>query len=457
MKPSTPEAFQLMMEGTKAFADIEENGMRIDVEYLDKMLEQTSIKIKEMERDLRNDEVYHIWRKVHGERSNLGSRRQLAQIIFAELGVECKHKTKRGRAKTDTASLEEIDFPFVRKWNNFEKLKRLRSTNLVGVKRETVNGFLRSFINLHLAITYRSSTSDVNFQAQPIRDPKQAKIIRRAFIPRDNHVLVESDYTAIEVRGAACYHKDPTMIQYIEDDYDLHSDMAAEIYLLDKDQVTKQIRYIGKNGFVFPSFYGDWYHSICQSLWKAVDTEKLTLKDGTSLRDHLTNKGITELGNLSPKDGTLKGSYEDHIKQVDDRFWNKRFPVYAKWKEDWWNEYLKQGCYMMKTGFVSKGVFRKNEVINGPIQGSSFHCLLWSVIELNKWLKKNKMKSMIVGQIHDSIVADVHKDELDDYLEVSNRIMSKDIRKAWDWIIVPLAVEAEKSETNWYEMEEVKV
>ncbi len=461
MQPSTPAAFKLMMQGTLAFSDIEEHGMRIDVDYLDRMIEKTSSKIKELEVSLREDDVYRIWRKQFGAKSDLGSRTQLGTVIFKELEVECKHFTKTGRPKTDADALEDVDFPFVKKWNNFEKLKRLKATFLMGIKRETVNEFLHPFFNLHLAITYRSSSSEPNFQNLPNRDPRQARIIRRAFIPRENHVLVESDYSAIEVRGAACYHKDPTMLKYIEDDYDLHKDMAAEIYLLKNKQVSKPIRHMGKNGFVFPSFYGDWYFSMCQNLWTAIDRDKLTLTDGTLLRDHLNEKGMTELGDLKTSEGKIvsprKGTFESHLQKVEDNFWNKRFPVYTQWKQDWWEQYLKNGYFAMKTGFIAKGVYKRNQVINSPIQGASFHCLLWSMIRLHKWLKKNKMKSMIVGQIHDSIVADVHKDELDDYLENANRIMSEDIRKEWDWIIVPLAVEHEVAVKNWYEKKEVKL
>ena len=109
----------------------------------------------------------------------------------------------------------------------------------------------------------------------------------------------------------------------------------------------------------------------------------------------------------------------------------------------------------MLTGFRVDGVHKRNDVINYPVQGAAFHVLLWSLIRLVKWLKKHKMRSVVVGQIHDSIVADVHHDELDEYLAAAKRIMTEDVRKAWPWIIIPLETEAEVGELNWWEKEKV--
>ena len=111
----------------------------------------------------------------------------------------------------------------------------------------------------------------------------------------------------------------------------------------------------------------------------------------------------------------------------------------------------------MKTGFVVQGVMRKNEIINYPIQGSAFHCLLWSLIRLRRQLRKHKMRSMVVGEIYDSMLLDVYKPELDVVMAMAKEIMVDKLREAWKWIITPLSVEAEVSETNWHEKEEVEL
>jgi DNA polymerase I-like protein with 3'-5' exonuclease and polymerase domains len=97
------------------------------------------------------------------------------------------------------------------------------------------------------------------------------------------------------------------------------------------------------------------------------------------------------------------------------------------------------------TGFTAEGVHRRNEVINYPVQGNAFHCLLWSLIETMKALRKYKMKSVVIGQIHDSMISDVPDNELQDYLNITEEITAVKLRKHWDWINVPVGTEVEVS------------
>ena len=110
-----------------------------------------------------------------------------------------------------------------------------------------------------------------------------------------------------------------------------------------------------------------------------------------------------------------------------------------------------------KTGFICQGFMKTNEIINYPVQGSAFHCLLWALIRLVLLeLPKRKMKTLIVGQIHDSIVADVPDNEIQEFLSLANYVMTKMIRKAFKWLIVPLEIEAEVSpiDGSWAEKKE---
>ncbi|MCH8035745.1 MAG: hypothetical protein IIC53_01310 [Proteobacteria bacterium] len=111
----------------------------------------------------------------------------------------------------------------------------------------------------------------------------------------------------------------------------------------------------------------------------------------------------------------------------------------------------------MKTGFVVAGVYSRNQITNGPIQGSAFHCLLWVLIELERWMRKKKMRSVIIGQIHDSIELDCHRDELDDVKAMAKYLLETAIMKAWSWITVPLAGEAEVGAENWWDKQEVEL
>jgi DNA polymerase I-like protein with 3'-5' exonuclease and polymerase domains len=161
------------------------------------------------------------------------------------------------------------------------------------------------------------------------------------------------------------------------------------------------------------------------------------------LKDHLAKKGVHKLGKCDPEYDPVPGTFEYHIWEVERRFWNKRFPVYAQWKKDWYNAYLEKGYFLTHTGFKIGGDFRRNQVINYPVQGSAFHCLLMSIILVNKELAKYKMKSKLCIQIHDSMTGDVPNDEVQDFLDITNEVMTKKVPAMWDWINIPLDAEAE--------------
>ena len=440
------------MEGSAAFADIEESGMRIDVEYLDKAIAWANRKIREIEQELKEDEVFRVWRKVYGAKADLDSPQQLGRIIFGELDVPCYSRTeKTGRPKTDVAALENVDFPFVKRLVSLKKLKKALSTYLIGIRRETVDGFLHPFFNLHLVETFRSSSDSPNFQNVPVRDKRQAKLIRQAFIPRDGHVIVEVDYSALEFRIAAAFWEDLAMVKYASDPtLDIHRDMAAECYLLDTDEVSKDARFHTKNSFVFPQLYGSYWGNCANNLWQNIERSDIRTKNtDVRLYDHLKRQGINSLGSTK---NPSSDSFMGHVKRVEERF-NGRFSYWSEQKDVWWDQYLKRGWFPLKTGFVCPGVYSYNNLMNTPIQGPAFHIVLWSLIQIHRWLKQNKMRTVITGQIHDSLVLDTSLDELDVILCKVKEVMTVDVRRHWPWIIVPLDVEAEVGRRNWYEKE----
>ena len=327
----------------------------------------------------------------------------------------------------------------------------MASTYLRGLQREVIDGFVHPFFNLHTVRTYRSSSDSPNFQNIPVRDPEAGRLIRRAFVPRKGRVLVDVDYVGIEIRVAACYHTHPAMIRYIEDPaLDLHRDMAAKCYKLPVAKVDKAIRYYGKNQFVFPQFYGDFYIDCARGLWEAA--AKLKFGGGT-LMDHLRSIGFRRLGALDPQRDPLPGSFEEHIQRVEKHFWQEMFPVYFRWKQAWVDRYRRTGYIDMLTGFRCWGPMKRNEAINYAIQGSAFHCLLWALIRIVlRELRRHKMRSLIVGQIHDSLVGDVPEDELEDFCSLVRDVMVDKLRAAWEWIIVPLEVEIACSDESWANM-----
>jgi len=247
------------------------------------------------------------------------------------------------------------------------------------------------------------------------------------------------------------------MMKYIADpSKDMHRDMAMECFMLSREQVTKQLRFYAKNCFVFPEFYGSYWRQVAPNLWDSC--RNLETADGVRVEDHLADQGINGLGEHSSnyKTGRIASTgFYEHVRNVENDFWGRRFKVYAEWKKRWFDKYQHTGWFPTKTGFRCSGLMKRNDVINYPVQGSAFHCLLWSLIRLVRWTKGRRSK--IVGQIHDSIIADVHQSELDEYIETARQVMTVDLRKAWPWIVTPLDIEVEASDTNWWEKKEMKL
>lgn len=452
MKPATKEAYKLVHQGALALADIEHHGMRIDVPYLDGVIEKVGSRIRHLTERLRGDEVCETWKRVYGRGMKIGSRTQLGRVLFDEMELPCRNRTaptKRhpdGQPSTSEADLRRLDVPFVKRYLRVEKLKKLLSTYLKGVRREVVDGYVHPSFNLHLARTYRPSCDNPNFTNIPIRDKLMGKLIRRAFIPRPGNVLLEVDYGGHEFKIAACFWKDPAMVEYASDpDKDIHRDVAAECFMLDREQVSGVARYAGKNCFVFPELYGDWYVNCARNMWEAIDERGIETADGTPMKEHLAGKGVADLDD-----------FELHMKSMEERF-NGWFPTWAEEKVKWWELYKKRGWFRLLTGFVCQGVYERKKVYNYPVQGPAFHCLLLALIRLNKLLKRRKMKTVIVGQIYDSLQLDVPKGELDDVLGMVVAVMTKEVRKAWEWIIVPLSVDAEVAEKTWYDKKEISL
>ena len=105
----------------------------------------------------------------------------------------------------------------------------------------------------------------------------------------------------------------------------------------------------------------------------------------------------------------------------------------------------------MVTGFVVRGIYSKNARLNYVVQGPSFHCLLWMLIELvTKDLRRYKMKAKVVNTIHDCVVGDVPRKEVQNYINLVREIVEVKLPKAWPWLTIPLEVECECCEENWF-------
>lgn len=262
---------------------------------------------------------------------------------------------------------------------------------------------------------------------------------------------------------AAVITRDENLLSYVQDkSKDMHRDVAMDLFFLSKEQVSKTIRNAAKSWFTFAEFYGDYYKHCAKNLWETIDREGLLLADGTPLRQHLISKGMVDMGLCEDGVDTEPNTFEDHVRRVERIMWDERFPEYRDWKNNFYAEYQKNGYFITASGFLVQmgkgGPLTKNEATNSPVQGPSFHCLLWTLIRLQKWLNKNKMKSMIVGQIHDSMVGESPPDEIQAVLNEAYRIIKEDLPNHYKWLTVPMEIECECADpsTSWWDKREWK-
>lgn len=461
-------AYELLHRGALTFAAMSAAGLRVDVPRLERTLRTTERKIERLKRELAGDEVWRLWRKLYGKQASLTKKEQLRRVLYTEMGLPCHVWTEGGKSErrlpsVDKNALALLRLPFTTKYNEIMELTTVRNTFLTGIQRELVGDYIHPNYLIHSVRTYRSSSTEPNAHNFPKRNEGNARLVRSLFIPRGpDYVRVGIDFKGIEVAVSACYNKDPVLIKYVSDPKsDMHGDMACQIFMLEPEQLDrKKVRHCSKNQFVFPQFYGSVYFQCAPAMWNYIDLYDCKVKDtDESIRKHLRRKGIKELGACNPDHEPIEGTFEYHLKQIEEDFWGRRFRVYAQWKKDWWYEYLKKGYYDTYTGFrihghSGKGQFvKRNNAINDPVQNSAFNCLLWCANKMHDWLKKRRMKSVLVSQIHDSLDADVHRSELQDYLNKVIEVTTVDLPRHWKWIIVPMVVEVEVSEKNWFEME----
>jgi len=454
------DAYYLMHEGILALSRAEQQGFRVDLEYAERKKVHLSRKIEKLEEQFRETQLYRHWEHSFRGKVNINSNAQLANFLYKVKKLSPVAFTDSGMGSTDEESLQALDLPELDLLLEARKLRKVRDVYLDAFVRESVDGYIHPFFNLHLVRTFRSSSSNPNFQNIPKRDEAAMELCRRALYPRPGHQLMEVDFSGMEVRVACCYHKDPTMVHYMtEPASDMHMDMAMQLFGFGKKDKelpgVDVLRQASKNAFVFAQFYGDYYRHCAEGLvcgWGKLRKERWSRGQGievlgTHLSDHLIDRGFS-----------CFEDYVKHVQKIEDHFWKVRFPVYAQWREDWVKEYFRKGYMDTLTGFRCSGEMERNNIINYPVQGSAFHCLLWCFIQVDKWLHANGLRTRLIGQIHDSMILDVHPAELEKVSRRIYQITSQELAHAWPWIIVPMRVDAEicPVDGSWVEKEKYK-
>jgi DNA polymerase I len=363
---------------TRVLADMEYEGVKIDVDFLNDYSRQLEKDIKEVEQ-----KVFDCC----GLKFNLGSPKQLGEVLFDHMKLDPKaKKTKTGQYATGEDVLAKLsnDNEVVKYILDYREFTKLKSTyvDALPLMINPKTGRIHTCFSQAVAVTGRLSSTNPNLQNIPIRTDR-GKEIRKAFIPRDtDHVLVSADYSQIELRIVAAISGDKNMCEAFSLNKDIHTATAAKVYGIDESEVTKEMRYKAKS-VNFGIVYGQSAFGLSENLGisraeakEIIDTYKKEFSGITRYMDDTINFA-RENGYVK----TLKGR--------------------KRWLKD-----------INSANFTVRG-FAERNAINSPIQGTAADMIKLAMIKVDAVIKDQKLKSKMVLQVHDELVFDVPQDELE--------------------------------------------
>jgi DNA polymerase-1 len=358
--------------------DIEFEGVRVDMAFL-----RDYSKLLEEEARTHEAKVYEI----AGQKFNLGSPRQLGEVLFEQMKLDPKaKKTKTGQYATGEDVLSKLakEHPIADHILAYREFTKLRST-YVDALPELINprtGRIHTNFAQAVAVTGRLSSNNPNLQNIPIRT-ERGKEIRKAFIPRDeNHVLVSADYSQIELRIVAALSGDPAMCEAFLQNKDVHTATAAKVYKVPEEQVTKVQRSKAKS-VNFGIIYGQGAFGLAENL-------RIPRAEAKEIIDNYRAEfsGITAY-----MDGTINYCREHgYVQTVLGR---------KRWLRD-----------INSANFTVRALAERN-AINSPIQGTAADMIKLAMVNVHNAFKKHNFKSRMILQVHDELVFDVIREELE--------------------------------------------
>lgn len=448
-KDPRTEAYKLTHSGLIALNDASYRGINTDEIYYSEMDRKLGKEIETLDKKIMKGKYAKLFTEKTGRPFKIKNKdfsaEDLRTMFFNVLKKKPVKKTAKGFDSVDKDVLATIKHPLAKQIVDRRHIYKMKNTYLSQFLREVQGGKIHPFFHLHTARTYRGSSSGPNFQNIPVRDEEAKSVTRKGIKPSNGNQLLFTDYGSMEVRIAACYTHDPVLIEYINDEStDMHRDEGMALFLLNLDQITGPIRFYSKNQFVFPEIYGSYWVTCARNLWETC--MELETGDGITVFDHLAEV----LFRGYPKNQWYT-VFEEHVKRHENEFW-KKFHVTREWQNRMMHDYRRKGYIQFLTGYQRNDLMNRNQVFNCAIQGTAFHCLLWSFIQLNRLSKKSNWASKLIAEIHDENIWDAKPDEREMVIENSEIIMTKKIREHWDWINVPLVIEPEITPVNgaWY-------
>ena len=388
-------------------AHLEINGFLVDDNQLKEFADKLGEKI-----DALTNEIYML----AGEEFNINSPKQLGVILFEKLELKPVKKTKTGYA-TNADVLEKLrdKHPIVNFIMEYRQLAKLKSTYCDGL-RAVVNPNthrIHSVFTQTVTVTGRLSSTEPNLQNIPTRT-ELGREIRKMFVAKDGYVLVDADYSQIELRVLAHIANDETMINAFRNNEDIHAVTASQVLGIPLEDVTKEQRSSAK-AVNFGIVYGIGEFSLAQDLHISVKEAKAYIESYLE-KYHGVRNYMESIKEQAKKDGYVK-TMLNRIRYIPE---------------------LKSPNYNIRQ-------FGERVALNTPIQGTAADIIKLAMVRVDNRLINEGLKSKLILQVHDELIVEAHKDEVDKV----KQILGEEMQGAME-LNVPLKVDMSTGH-SWYD------
>lgn len=397
---------------TFVLADMEYTGVSVDENYLHKLTISMNNKLSKIE-----GRIFEL----AGEVFNINSPRQVGEVLFEKLGLKAKKKRGKTNYSTNAAVLEELaeEYEIAQLILDYRKFAKLKSTYTEALPAliDRKDNRIHTTYNQTVTATGRLSSSNPNLQNIPVRTEEGNKI-RNAFVSGDkeNGLILSADYSQIELRLLAHITQDKHLLEAFNSGVDVHTLTASKVFDVPVEDVTKEMRYKSK-AVNFGIIYGQSKYGLAKSLGISnADAETFIEK---YFATYPRVKAYME--------GTVLEAEEKGF--VETIFGRKRYLATE---------------LLSSNGMIRE--FAKRAAINQPIQGTAADLMKIAMIDFSKKLKENNLKSKMIMQVHDELVVEVVKSELD---IVTNLV--KEAMELQQPLSVPLVVDVNVGE-SWKEL-----
>ena len=389
-----------------ALYEMEKNGIRVDGEALHQYGKKLRTRIEELTAEIH---------AMAGEEFNINSPKKLGEILFEKLGLKNGKKTKTGYS-TSAEVLEKLKnaHPIISKILEYRQLTKLNSTYAEGLA-----GYIRADGRIHgkfhqtVTVTGRISSADPNLQNIPTRMPL-GREIRKVFIPEEGSVFVDADYSQIELRVLAHMSGDAALIAAYQADEDIHAITASQVFDVPLDQVDSTLRRKAK-AVNFGIVYGISSFGLGQDL----DISRKEA-EGYIEKYFATYGKVKEFLDRTVEDAKKNG--------YTVTMFGRRRPIPE----------------LASSNFMTRS-FGERAAMNAPVQGTAADIIKIAMVRVNRRLKKEHLQSKLVLQIHDELIIETKKEEV----EIVQKILVQEMMHAAD-LAVPLLVDANVGD-SWYD------